>query len=126
MEEKKQKFCEVCGKPLLSGKALTCAGECNRIRARKKRTEYNRLAKQRKQKCSICGGTVYPEAEGTEWFRLHYNCIIEDCADTLKGGHPLNTLQYQRMRRRGISIADVQEFLRQEAAEEKRRKEKKK
>ena len=122
--------CIICGKMYepyrcYGERQLTCSQECRKEYARQyaktnpKRYEYMEKSKQNaRQKrnghviCRICNKPIYrtfEAGEGSAW--MHYECVMNDCVETIRAGEALSKKQVGRLAARGYSYAEfIEEY----------------
>ena len=122
--------CIICGKiyepyRCYGERQLTCSLECRKEYARQyaktnpKRYEYMEKSKQNARIkrnghviCRICNKPIYRTfevGEGSAW--MHYECVMNDCIETIKAGEALSKKQVGRLAARGYSYAEfIEEY----------------
>lgn len=124
-------ICTICGKEYepyyaYGERQKTCSPECRAIRNQQyheqNKERHRALSKIRYQKkrleqnghvlCRICGKPIYRTftiGEGQPW--MHYECVLDDCINTLRSGGKLSHKQLLRLEARGFTKREfIEEF----------------
>lgn len=104
--------CVICGKDFekIRKNQMTCSAECGRLRniSRVLEAYHRNKGKAAARICSICGKPIDYELEQFgRRARVHDECVMRDLICTVKSGHKLTAVQYNRMSRRNISTKDL-------------------
>ena len=120
--------CVICGKEFVPYRTYgerqkTCSVECRKVYVRRYQREISRTDEYKKHSadllrkrrngsviCRICGKPIYRTffpGEGSPW--MHYECVINDCINTVKEGKPLTHKQLLRLDSRGYSKTEFME-----------------
>lgn len=121
------KKCVICdaeftpAMPNNAKRQICCSPECSKehnrrlAKERQATDKYRKHAKELYKKrsenhtlCRLCGK---PTISGPTGWKSHYHdeCILDDCAKTIKSGRKLTKTQYNRMYTRGYTLDDLKE-----------------
>lgn len=90
---------------------------CNSLDPEKRR-KYSKT----KWMCAICGEIIDKSKMTTRCertARMHEQCVVNDAVNTISSGKRLNNMQRKRLYRRGYSVTDIKEIIREEIHEGK-------
>lgn len=127
MEKNTTRACVICGKsfvpyPAKRDTQKTCSSACRKkynskrasakyyanLEANREKNRTNRRAqRQGSSICKICGKPIIHSFDlGDIKVRMHRECIIDDCLQTLKAGKTLTHTQWQRLYARGYTVTE--------------------